>query len=121
MWKYRSVIGMLGYLQNTSRPDIAMATHQCARFNNDPKLSHERAVKRIGKYLLDTKDKGIVFQPDFSRGLECFVDADIAGGLKDGDHDSPESVLSRTGFIIMFAGCPITWGSSYRQRLFLVL
>ena len=40
-WKYISVIGMLGYLQGTSRPDIAMATHQCARFNNDPKLSHE--------------------------------------------------------------------------------
>ena len=61
MWKYRSVIGMLGYLQGTSHRDIAMATHQCARFNNDPKLSHERAVKRICKYLLDAKDKGIIF------------------------------------------------------------
>ena len=39
-WKYRGIIGMLGYLQGTTRPDIAMATHQCARFNNDPHLSH---------------------------------------------------------------------------------
>ena len=27
-WKYRSIIGMIGYLQGTTRPDIAMATHQ---------------------------------------------------------------------------------------------
>ena len=39
-WKYRGIIGMLEYLQGTTRPDIAMATHQCARFNNDPHISH---------------------------------------------------------------------------------
>ena len=116
-WKYRSLIGMLGYLQGTSRPDLSMATHQCARFNNDPKLSHERAVKKIVRYLLDTKDKGIIFRPDLSKGLECFVDADFAGGWKDGDHDSPESVLSRTGFVIMYAGCPITWGSKLQTEI----
>ena len=65
-WKYRSLIGMLGYLQGTTRPDIAMAVHQCARFNSDPKLSHERAVEKIGRYLLDTKDKGIIYKPDTS-------------------------------------------------------
>jgi hypothetical protein len=26
-WHYRSVIGMLGYLQNSTRPDISMAVH----------------------------------------------------------------------------------------------
>ena len=116
-WKYRSLIGMLCYLQNTTRPDISMATHQCARFNTDPKLSHERAVKRIVRYLLDTKDKGIIFRPDLSKGLECFVDADFAGGWKDGDHDCPESVLSRTGYVIMYAGCPITWGSRLQTEI----
>ena len=116
-WKYRSVIGMLGFLQGTTRPDISMPTHQCARFNSNPKLSHERAVKRIGKYLLDTKDKGIVYKPDLSKGLECYVDADFAGGWKDGDHDRPESVLSRTGYIIMFAGCPVTWASKLQTEI----
>ena len=37
-WNYRTLIGMLGYPQLTSRPDISMATHQCARFNHNPKL-----------------------------------------------------------------------------------
>ena len=44
---------MLGYLQGTTRPDIAMSIHQCSRLNNDTHLSHERAVKRIGIYILD--------------------------------------------------------------------
>ena len=43
-WNYRSIVGMLGYLQNSTRPDISMATHQCARFNNNPMMSHERAI-----------------------------------------------------------------------------
>ena len=38
--KYRGIIGMLGYLQGTTRTDIAMTTHQCARFNNDPHVLH---------------------------------------------------------------------------------
>ena len=46
-WNYRTLTGMLGYLQGTSRPDISMATHQCARLNSNPKLCHERAIKRI--------------------------------------------------------------------------
>ena len=37
--KYRGIIGMLGYLQGTTHHGITMATHQCARFNNDPHLS----------------------------------------------------------------------------------
>ena len=82
-------IGILGYLRGTTRPDIATATHQCERFNNYPHLSHEQAVKRIGIYILDTRDKGMIYRPDITRGLECYNDADLAGGWKDGNQDSP--------------------------------
>ena len=46
-WNYRGAVGMLSYLANNTRPEIAMAVHQCARFGNNPMLSHERAVKHI--------------------------------------------------------------------------
>ncbi len=49
---YRSVIGQLNYLAATTRPDIAFAVHQCARFCNDPKEPHVKAVKRIVRYLV---------------------------------------------------------------------
>ena len=116
-WKYRTLTGMLGYLQLTSRPDISMATHQCARFNACPKLCHERAVKRICKYLLGTMDKGIIFRPDPTKGLECHVDADFAGGWTGGDSSNPEAVLSRTGFVISYAGCPIYWKSKLQSEI----
>ena len=64
-WKYRGLIGVLGYLQGTTCSGISIANHQCARFSNDHKLSHEKAAKKIVRYLLDTKDKGIIFRPDF--------------------------------------------------------
>lgn len=60
---------MLAYLLASSRPDLGMAVHQCARFCVDPKITHERAVMQIEKYLLGTKDKGLQFTSDVKREL----------------------------------------------------
>ena len=107
---------MLGYVQGTARPDIAMPAHQCARFNIGPRLSLKRALKRIGRYLLNTKDKGMIFRPDTSRGLECYVDADFTGGWKDGNHVSPESVLSRTGLQSCLLVVQLLGKASFRRK-----
>ena len=66
-----------------------MATHQCARFCEDPKAIHEVGVRHIGKYLLSTKDRGMVFKFNKNKGLECFVDAEFAGGWQQADADNP--------------------------------
>ena len=111
-WNYRTAIGMLTYLQGTTRPDISMAVHQCARFSADPKLSHERAVKRFARYILGTKSKGISF-----KGIQCYVDADFAGGWNREDPSNPENVLSRTGYIVFYAGCPMMWASRMQTEI----
>ena len=110
-WKYRSVVGALSYLQAMVRPDITMSVQQCARFCNNPQKQHEEAVKRICRYLLKTKDRGLIFRPDPSRGLECYVDADWAGSWQDRLSNDPLSTHSRTGYVILYAGCPIVWAS----------
>ena len=69
-------------MQGTTRPDIAMATHECARSNNDPHLLHEQAVKRIGRYLLNTRDKGMIYRPDISC-MDLPAGMDLAGHGKD--------------------------------------
>ena len=79
---------MLRYLQGTTCHDIAMETHQCAIFNKDSHLSHERSVKSINRYLLVNRDKGMIYRPDTSRGLEFYVDADFEGGWKNCNHNS---------------------------------
>ena len=116
-WNYRSVQGMLNYLAGSTRPDIAFSVHQTARFANDPKISHERAIKRIGRYLKGTKNKGIILRPDRKKGLECYVDADFAGGWDKNNSEDIASVFSRTGFIIKYMDCPIYWVSRLQTEI----
>ena len=51
------------------------------------------------------------------RGLECHVDADFAGGWSSGDTQNPEAMLSRTGFVISYDGCPIYWASKLQTEI----
>ena len=77
---YRSLVEIIIYLQGTIRPNIIMAVHQCAHFSSNLMLSYKRAITRIGRYLLDTKDKGSICKINRLKGLECYVDADFTGG-----------------------------------------
>jgi Reverse transcriptase (RNA-dependent DNA polymerase) len=43
-WHYRSVIGTLNFLAQSTRPDISYAVHQCARCTADPKQEHSKAI-----------------------------------------------------------------------------
>jgi hypothetical protein len=73
-FEYRHVIGKLLYLEKSTRSDISCAVHQCARHCANPKIQHTAVVKRIGRYLLGTKDKGLIMKPN-QEGMECWVDA----------------------------------------------
>jgi hypothetical protein len=116
-FNYRSVIGMLGYLE-TTRSDISYATHQCARFSSDPKSEHEKAVRWIGRYLKGTRDKGMTFTPDESKGLEVHVDADFSGNWDSQEAASDrDTARSRHGYIISYAGCPIVTKSQLQQEI----
>lgn len=59
-WNYCSVIGKLNYIAQNTQPDISFAVHQCARYSANLTALHELAVKRIGRYLLATRDKGLI-------------------------------------------------------------
>jgi hypothetical protein len=114
---YRSVIGMYSYLVSNTRPDMQMAVHQCSRFSNDPKLQHEQAIKRMSRYLKGTPNDGIIMKPDLSKGFECYVDADFAGTFTKATADDPQSCLSRTGYVIKFANCPLIWSSKMQSTI----
>ena len=90
-FSYPSFVGMLMYLSNTTRPDLAFAVHQCARFTHNPKRSHELALKRIGRYLIGTKDRGMLLDPSSNLDIDCFVDAVVAGLWGSESPDSPRS------------------------------
>lgn len=117
LWSYAAAVGMLQYLAQNSRPDIALAVNQVSRFTHDPKLVHEVAVKRICRYLKQTRLEGLMFTPIDVLNMDCYVDADFAGLWNAEDPNDPNCVKSRTGYIITLAGCPMIWGSKLQQMV----
>ena len=100
-----------------TRPDISFAVHQCAKYCQNPKLLHERAVKYIGRYLYKTRDKGITLRPEKNGRLDAYVDSDFAGRWHRDYAELRECVLSRTGFVITYCGCPVTWTSKLQTEI----
>jgi hypothetical protein len=116
-WSYPSLIGMMLYLASNSRPEIAFAVHQCARFNHCSRLCHEAAVKRIARYLKGTRNQGFIMKPNDKLELEMFADSDFAGLFNVESKDDPVSVRSRTGAVITLSGVPVTWSSKLQTEI----
>jgi hypothetical protein len=108
---------MLPYLTGSVRPDIAIVVHQCAQFSDNLMRLHEQAVMHIEQYLLSTHGRGMMYTTDHTKGIKVYVDANFAGGWDPGDAMNAESVYSRTGFVIQYAGCPIHWQSKLQTEI----
>jgi hypothetical protein len=108
---YAATVGMLLYLSGHSRPDIAFAVHQVARYTFQPRRRHEQALIRIGRYLKGTKDKGLIMVPTKDPRVDCYPDADFASLYGYEDNQDPHCVRSRTGYVILAFGCPVVWRS----------
>jgi hypothetical protein len=108
---------MLMFLSANTRPDIAFAVHQAAHFSHSPRASHAFAVKRILRYLQKTNDKGFYLRPNSTLSVDCYVDADFAGNFAAEPSASPDSVKSRTGYIILYRGSPLLWVSKLQSLI----
>ena len=84
----------LSYLQESTRPDISMVVHQCARFSKYPRLIHERAVQKNSKYFSETATRGIIYDPDKTQGIEFYVYTDFDLGWDRDDGQQADNVLS---------------------------
>ena len=115
---YRSVVGKLNYLEKGTRPDIAYATHQCARFCQDPRAPHGKAMEHLVRYLQGTRDKGIILTPNKNKSVEVFADADFSEDWsKITSEFDVSTAKSRTEFVVMYAGCPIIWTSKLQTQV----
>ena len=115
-FSYSSVVGMLLYLSGHSRPDIAYAVNCCARHMFSPRLSHEKALKRIGRYLKATREKGLILNPSKELCVDAYPDADFAGLYGHEKSTDPSCAKSRTGFLINVANCPVLWMSKLQTE-----
>jgi hypothetical protein len=116
-WAYDVVIGMLMYISGNTRPDIAYAVHQAARFSHGARQSHAAGVKSILRYLKKTKANGLILKPGTDLRVDCYVDADFGGLFSVKDKQDPTSVKSRTGYVITYRGAPLLWASKMQTQV----
>jgi hypothetical protein len=106
----------LNYLEKSTCPDMAYAAHQCARFASNLKKGHGIAIKHIGLYLLNTKEEGITCIPN-DDALIYYADADFTGNWNPDIAGSDKATArSRLGYVILYAGMPLTWGSKLQTE-----
>jgi hypothetical protein len=116
-WNYRSVIGKLKYIAQNTRPDISFAVHQCAQYTTNSTPLHELGVKRIGRYLLATRDKGLIMHPTQDFKLDMFINADFAGMWHRKYSELHECALSHTGYIELIVVVLYTGPQNYNLKL----
>ena len=117
-FNYRAVAGHIKLLENITRPDITYATHQCARFYQDPRESHGNAIIHLVKYLKVTREQGIMLDPEGIKSFEVYVDYDFCGNWRlPTAGDNPRTAKFRTGYAILYAICPIIWCSKLQTQI----
>jgi hypothetical protein len=114
-FNYRSAVGKLNYLAQTTRPDIMYVTHQIAKYSSDPRQSHGKAVLYLVCYLKKMRDLGLKFKPDPKKGFECYCDADFSN--KAFAPVDPSTAKSGSGWIIFYTGCPVSWASKLQSQV----
>lgn len=106
-YPYRELIGSLMYLAVATRPDIAHAVGVVSRYLEKPTVVHEKAAKRILRYIKGTINFGISFPSSNNRKLTGFSDADYAGDM--------DTRRSTSGFVFLYGNSIISWNSE-RQK-----
>jgi len=102
---YQSGVGSLMYAMLGTRPDIAFAVSVVSRYASNPDSTHEKALKRIFRYLRGTIALKLTYQGALSE-LSGYTDADWAG-----DHGTRRST---SGYVFSLGSAAISW-SSKRQ------
>ncbi|MBW0540441.1 hypothetical protein O181_080156 [Austropuccinia psidii MF-1] len=99
---YLKRIGILLYIAQGSRPDIAFAVNYLARFSLHTDKSHWQALEHLIAYLRGTRNMGIMIsKSNSSLEMKCFVDANWGG----------EGNRSTHGYIMFHGINPIGWQS----------
>ena len=104
---YKEAVGALFWLARGTRPDVAYAVSQAARFLDKPTCNHWRAVLRVLGYLNRTQSLKLRMGPVGVANrltLRAYADSDWAGDA--------ETRKSRTGWLLALGGACVAWRST---------
>ncbi|KAH9452549.1 hypothetical protein Pst134EB_033519 [Puccinia striiformis f. sp. tritici] len=98
-FNYRRVVGLLQYVVQCTRPDLAFAVSFLSQFLEDPKVSHYQAARHALRYLCHTKSKVLILgQNNLDQQSHELV------GYSDSDWNGSKAWNSYTGSVIYYNG-----------------
>jgi hypothetical protein len=99
-YPYLSIICVLMYLANNTRPDITFAVNCLARHTVTPTMHHWNDINNISRYLHGMIDLGLFFRKNHLIGY------DDASYLS-----NPQNPRSQIGYMLLHGGTTIYLGS----------
>ena len=108
--QYRTIVGELAWLANASRPDLMHAVSLLSRSLSEPTGLDLKTARRVLSYLATHSQKAIHYSPSDAGEIHlvCYVDSDFA---------NDESRRSRTGFVTLINGSPISLASKMQSMV----
>jgi hypothetical protein len=107
--EYRSLVGSLNYVANTTRADVSFSVHQLSRHMANPSHAHLKQAYRVLDYLAQTRHSGPTYSKSAASDVIGFSDADWAGQVDDR--------RSTSGQVFMLNGACITWASRAQNAI----
>ena len=98
---YHEAVGSLMYMTMGTQPDICFAVQTISRFNTNPGSAHWEVVKRIFRYLKETRDLWLTYG-GVAKALVGYADAD-------GSMSEDRKVIS--GYAFLVNGGAISWSA----------
>jgi len=118
---YLSIVGSLLHITNCVRCDIAYAVGALARHSLTVGSVHVNAVKRVVKYLYNTRQLGITYYRNVTEVNKPIIyehaehplnnGTNLLQTFVDSDYAMDQTRRSTMGKVVMLNGGPISWGS----------
>ena len=111
---FQSLVGGLIYAAKT-RPDVAFAISDVARFMNCWGVDHFKAALRILRYLYATRNRVIHIKPESDDlVVTAFSDANWCDPRETGEKID-DKYKPQFGFVVFVSGVPVAWTSRRMQ------
>ena len=101
--EYSRIIGILMYVMNCTRPDIAYSVSKLSRYTSNPGVDHWKGIIRVFRYLRYTQNYGLHYTR-YLAVLEGYSDANRISDMKD--------TKSTSGYVFTLSGAVVSWKSS---------
>jgi hypothetical protein len=114
---YRSLVMMLSYLAQQTRPDIVFAVNNLAQYQTDCREHDWKALQYLLRYLRGTWDYGLTYVREGNRVITLVTNNDVMLDdpawnpfvFADASYAQEPGRKSRSGYVLFSGGAAVTW------------